>query len=131
MSYAKTSGTRTAVVLACAGAPCAGTLKLVGIEHLTGTQVTEVTALAKAKKAKKTTKQVTLALDHYAMRAGATQTLKVTLSGKAAKLLASLGTIKARLTVTPVGSKTPTLTRNVTFTAPVPKQKPKRAPKQK
>ena len=131
VSYAKTSGARTAVVLACAVAPCAGTLKLVGIEHLTGTKVTKVTALAKGKKAK-TTKQVTLALDHYAIRAGATQTLKVTLSGKAAKLLASLGTIKARLTVTPVGSTTPTLTKNVTFTAPVPKRKPKkRAPKQK
>jgi Putative Ig domain len=117
IAYLATSGTKATVVLTCSGAPCTGTLKVTGKEHLKGKTPAAVTAVAKAKKAKgkATTKTVTLASRRYSMSAGGNQTVTLTLSKAAAKLLKQLHKIGGELSVTPTGATKAAVIKTVTF----------------
>ncbi len=108
------------VVLACRGAACAGTVKLMAVEHLKGKLTTAISAIirrGKTKHAKPRTKRLTLAQHRYAITAGRRETLRLVLPARDAKLLRRLKRIGAQLTVTPTGSRRPTVNRAVTFRA--------------
>ena len=66
LAYSKVSGHAALVVFSCSGAPCAGTFRLSGVEHLHGKTPTAVDAKAKKKKKRRPS-----ARSHW--RAGATR----------------------------------------------------------
>jgi large repetitive protein len=84
VAYSQISGHAAMLVLTCAGANCAGKLKLTD------------------KVGKHT---VTLASGHYSVKAGSTKVTKVKLNRAGAALLTKLGRVSGKLTLTPTGAK--------------------------
>ena len=117
---AETSGAKARLVLSCTGGPCAGTLRIAGIEHLKGKRITAVVAATKQR-------SVTLAGASYAVGANATQVVNLTLASKAAKLLAKLNKLSGNLSITPTGAAKPAVTRTITFRSAKRKHTSKRA----
>ena len=114
-------------MLSCAVATCSGAIKVTGVEHLTGKKATAVSARAKRHKKppKKTTRTIVLASGFYALAAGQTEVVTLTLSPSAASLLKQLSKLQGTVSLTATGASTPSVTKPVTFTAPKPKPKPK------
>ena len=109
-------GSKVSVTVSCAGTAaqtCAGTAAVATVEHLTGKKVTELTAAKK--KPKKSKKTVTLAHAGYSLPGGTTKTLTLTLGKSGKSLLAKFHKLPAKLTITPAGSKTASVTKTVTF----------------
>ncbi len=84
VAYSHTAGGSAMLILTCAGANCAGKLKLTD------------------KVGKHT---VTLASGHYSVKAGSTKVTKVKLNRGGAAMLAKLGKVSGKLTLTPTGAK--------------------------
>jgi Putative Ig domain len=116
VAYVKTHGAKATVVLTCSGAPCAGRLKIIGVEHLKGAKATAVIAKAHKKSGKKASKKtITLASGSYAIAVGGKQVVTLTFSGAASKLLAGLHSMSGELEVTPLGATSPAVVKKLKF----------------
>jgi Putative Ig domain len=116
LAYSKISGHSALIVFTCAGAKCAGTYKLTGVEHLHDKKPTAVDAKAKKHPKKSPSKRtVTLASGHYSINAGGGKAIVVKLNATGVKLLRKLHKISGRLTLTPTGSKTAALIKTLKF----------------
>jgi hypothetical protein len=94
ITHSKIVGTTATLTLSCAGARCAGKLKLTD------------------KIGKRT---VTLAAGHYALNAGSTKTIKVKLNHNGRVLLHKSGKLSGKLTLTPTGATTSAVIKVLKF----------------
>ena len=121
VAYVNVTGPKATVVLFCTGVSCSGTLKLTGVEHLTRGKPTgftpsaEAAAVKKKGKAKNTRKAITLATSRYSINAESTKAITLKVSGRGAKLLKQLGSLKATLAITPAGAAKPVTAQKLTF----------------
>jgi Putative Ig domain len=107
-------------------ADCLGALTVVTVEHLTGGDVTAISASAKSKKPKKpkkTTRTVTLGTTQFSITAGGTQVVTVKLNATGKKLLAKYHKLPAKLILTSNGVSAPLATSSITIKPS--KKKPK------
>ena len=111
------------VTVSCAGSStenCSGTAAVSTVEHLSGKEITAITARKQQKPSKRT---VVLARASYRIAGGGHEKLILTLNSLATKLLTSHHVLPAKLTVTPASAGAPVLTRAIAFKAAQKKKK--------
>jgi alpha-tubulin suppressor-like RCC1 family protein len=102
------------VTLTCSGGgpSCSGAITLTTLERLHANRLVAISAGRRARPNR--TRTVELAASSYALPAGSTRTLRLTLNGAAQKLLASRGQLPAKLTLSGTISATRTLSLKAT-----------------
>lgn len=117
-AYLHSSGTKATLVIGCAGAPCAGTIR---ITHFVkppkrGERARRARARLRRRKMA-SSRTITLARGHYSLAPGHTEVVRLTLSKAARRLLARLHRISGHLYVTPTGASRPAIIEKVRFTS--------------